>query len=84
MIFSGGGREHSVQPTDHDLASHGLLRTRESGEVQLPPEKLRSIVLELKRNLHEYYQRRGMSPKLDERRLLNTVDDPDEGWTFLN
>ena len=50
-------------------------------KVQLPPEKLRSIVLDLKRNLHKYYQRRGMSPKLDEqwRVFFNTVDEDQSG-----
>jgi len=49
--------------------------------VELPPEKLRSIVLDLKRNLKKYYDRRGMSPKLDEqwRVFFNTVDEDQSG-----
>ena len=64
------------------LASRGLLKGPEKVEkVQLPPEKLSSIVLDLKRNLHKYYQRRGMSPKLDEqwRVFFNTVDEDASG-----
>ena len=83
IFFRRHGREHSMfKPTDHDLASRGLLKGPEKVEkVELPPEKLRSIVLDLKRNLHKYYQRRGMSPKLDEqwRVFFNTVDEDASG-----
>ena len=83
IFFRRHGREHSMfKPTDHDLASRGLLKGPEKVEkVQLPPEKLRSIVLDVKRNLQKYYQRRGMSPKLDEqwRVFFNTVDEDQSG-----
>ena len=79
IFFRRHGAAHSM--FTKPMEAPRLKEDAEVEKVALKPERLRAIVLDLKRALHTYFKRRGMAPKLGEewKVFFNLVDEDQSG-----